>query len=324
MGSSIAACLLVAGHRVAAVTPDPTERRTAKQRLRRHLIEVQEEGKLQAEPSQLLQKFTVSDDYSSLAGCGVVIETIVEELEAKQIAIRAIEEQVAARAIIGSNTSALPITQLQAGAIKPGRILGTHWSLPAPLSPFLEIICGQQTRPAAAQRALALARLWGKDPTFVRKDVRGFIANRIGYAILREAFALVEAGVATPADVDRSLRYTIGTSILFAGPFRYLDLSGLPAYATVMRDLLPDLSCEDEVPEVLEKLIASGACGVSNGRGFYHYTPAQAKRWEAAFQQFRRDVIALSQQYSDDAVEMGRPSVKRHRSDGRRPEKGDE
>jgi 3-hydroxybutyryl-CoA dehydrogenase len=311
MGSSIVACLLAAGHPVVAITPDATERKTARRRLLRHLKDIQEEGQLRGESAQISKRFTVSDDYHTLAGCEIVIETIIEDLAAKQAVIRSIEEHVAQRTLIGSNTSALPITQLQDGTKHPGRILGIHWALPAPFSQFMEIICGSKTRPAAAQRALALAHLWGKEPTLVRQDVRGFIANRIGYAMLREAFALVEAGIATPADVDRALRHTSGTWLPFAGPFRYMDMTGLAAYAAVMRDLLPDLSCDQKVPALLEELVESGARGITNGRGFYRYTPAQAKRWEAAFRDFGRDIIALSREYSEDAVAAGRLPKKR-------------
>ena len=311
MGSSIVACLLAAGHPVVAITPDAAERKSARRRLLRHLREIEEAGQLRGEPSEVIKRFTVTDDYRALAGSEIVIETIIEDLEAKRSVIHSVEEHVARGALIGSNTSALPITQLQEGAKYPGRILGMHWALPAPFSQFMEIICGSKTRPAAAQRALSLARLWGKEPTLVRQDVRGFISNRIGYAMLREAFALVEAGIATPADVDRALRHTMGTWIPFAGPFRYMDLTGLSAYAAVMRDLLPELSCDDKVPPVLEKLTASGARGVANGRGFYNYTPAQAKRWEAAFREFGRDITALGRQYSETEIEAGRLPPKR-------------
>ena len=104
----------------------------------------------------------------------------------------------------------------------------------------MEIICGEHTRPVYAERALALARRWGKEPSLLRRDVRGFITNRVMYAMLREAFHLVESGVASVADVDRSLRNVLGYWITFAGPFRYMDLTGVPAYAAVMKDLFPE------------------------------------------------------------------------------------
>jgi len=112
---------------------------------------------------------------------------------------------------------------------------------------------------------------------------RGFITNRIFYAICREAFHLVEAGYATPADVDRSLRNDLGYWITFAGPFRFMDLTGIPAYAAVMTDLFPDLDCRKEVPALMRKVVESGSQGVRNASGFYEYTPEQASTGKSSF-----------------------------------------
>ena len=157
----------------------------------------------------------------------------------------------------------------------------------------------------------------------MRKDVRGFITNRISYAMFREAFHLVESGVATVADVDRSLRNDVGYWITFAGPFRYMDLMGVPAYKTVMTDLLPELDCTKKVPSLMEKIVNSGAKGVSNRQGFYCYTPNQARRWQELFLKFNYDIRKLAMKYPEDAGD--RPSSKRSKPVGsgaaRRPRK---
>jgi 3-hydroxybutyryl-CoA dehydrogenase len=173
----------------------------------------------------------------------------------------------------------------------------------------MEIICGRQTTTSNAQRALRLARKWGKEPSLLRKDIRGFITNRIMYAMLREAFYLVDSGFASVADVDRSLRNDLGYWITFAGPFRFMDLTGIPAYATVMKELLPELNCATEVPRLMQRVVNSGARGVSNAKGFYRYTPRQAKRWEERFIQFSYQIRELAGQYPEDegsAVKAGR------------------
>src|SRR5581483_4485151 len=185
-------------------------------------------------------------------------------------------------------------------AIHPQRILGLHWAEPANITRFMEVICGPQTSPASAQRAMRLARQWGKEPSLLRRDIRGFITNRIMYAMLREAFYLVENGFATVADVDRSLRNDLGYWITFAGPFRFMDLTGIPAYAAVMKDLLPELNCSTEVPRLMRKVAGSGARGVSNARGFYRYTPQQAKRWEDLFIDFSHEIRELAARYPED------------------------
>jgi 3-hydroxybutyryl-CoA dehydrogenase len=164
----------------------------------------------------------------------------------------------------------------------------------------MEIICGKNTSLANAERAVHFARAWGKEPSLLRKDIRGFITNRIFYAMLREAFNLVDLGFASVADIDRSMRNDLGYWITFAGPFRFMDLTGIPAYAAVMKDLLPDLSCAIEIPRLMQDVVQSGARGVSNAKGFYSYTPAQAKRWEKLFMQFSYRIREVAEEYPED------------------------
>jgi 3-hydroxybutyryl-CoA dehydrogenase len=109
-----------------------------------------------------------------------------------------------------------------------------------------------------------------------------------------------EAGFATPADIDRSLRNDLGYWITFAGPFRMMDLMGLPAFETVMRGLFPDLSRTKRVPQLMERLVKSGARGVARQNGFYQYTPAQSKRWERLFLKFSDEIRSLALKYPED------------------------
>jgi 3-hydroxybutyryl-CoA dehydrogenase len=114
----------------------------------------------------------------------------------------------------------------------------------------------------------------------VRKDVDGFIVNRLGYAMYREAFWLLENGVADVDTIDRSFRNALCVFANIAGPFRWMDLTGVPAYAAVMKRLFPQLSTSTEVPAKMREVVESGGKGISNGRGFYNYTPEEAQRWE--------------------------------------------
>ena len=120
------------------------------------------------------------------------------------------------------------------------------------------------------------------------------------YALLREAFHLVDASYATHADIDRSMRNDLGYWITFAGPFRFMDLTGIPAYAAVNEDLFPDLDCSKEVPDLMRKVVASGARGVQNARGFYNYTPEQAECWERLFLKYSYEIRALALRYPED------------------------
>ncbi len=300
MGTSIIACLLSSGHSVIAVTRDVHKRRGAKDHVRGLLEEMRTEDLLKCDPAELIRNFEITDSYADLADRAVVIESIIENIDTKKQALRKAEEVIAPSTIIGSNTSAIPVTQLQQGALHPERILGIHWAEPAHITRFMEIICGDHTEPAYAQRAVALARRWGKEPTLVSRDVRGFITNRLFYALLREAFFLVENGYATPADVDRSMRNDLGYWITFAGPFRFMDLTGIPAYAAVAKDLLPELDCSKELPALLKHVAESGARGVANAKGFYEYTPEQAERWETLFLQYTYDIRKLALKYPED------------------------
>ena len=300
MGTSIAACLLAAGHRLSCVESDPAKLRSARKRLAKALSEASEKDLISDSVTTLMNRVTISSAFPSLTQAEVVIESTVEDVAIKRQVIGDIEAVVSSKTLVGSNTSAIPVTELQKHAKHPERVLGLHWGEPAYITRFMEIICGQHTSLANAKRAMRWARSWGKEPSLLRRDIRGFITNRIMYAMLREAFYLVESGYATVADVDRSLRNDYGYWITFAGPFRFMDLTGIPAYAAVMKDLLPDLSCDGRVPRLMQQVVRSGAYGLSNAKGFYRYTPAQAKRWEKLFIQFSYEIRKLAERYPED------------------------
>ena len=314
MGTSIAACLLGAGHRVVCIEIDPEKRRTAPKRLLRLLNEAHARGLLVQSGTALIERATISVEVSELSHAQIVVESTVESVSVKRQVLAQIESAVKRHTLIGTNTSAIPVTDLQRGAQHPDRILGLHWAEPANVTRFMEVICGKETSPASAARAMRFARQWGKEPSLLRKDIRGFITNRIMYAMLREAFYLVEKGYATVADVDRSLRNDLGAWITFAGPFRFMDLTGIPPYATVMKDLLPDLDRSTAVPRLMKKVVTSGARGVSNARGFYRYTAAQAKHWEELFMKFSHEIRDVATRYPENVGDAA--AVKRVRKKG--------
>jgi 3-hydroxybutyryl-CoA dehydrogenase len=315
MGKNIVACLLSSGATVTGLDVDPTARRGTRPQVLAMLREMRREGLLKADPLKVVDRLTVTTDFAHFANCEVMIESITEDFSAKKETFKKIENVVSADCLISSNTSAIPISKLQKGCRHPERVIGMHWAEPSHVTRFMEIICGDRTSVESAERAVEMARRWGKEPALVRKDVRGFVANRISYAMFREAFHLVESGVATVEDVDRSLRNDVGFWITFAGPFRYMDLMGVPAYKLVMKDLLPDLDCSKDVPELIRKVVDSGGKGVSTRRGFYRYTPRQAKRWQELFLKFNYDIRKLAMKYPVDAGD--RPAPVRSKRRGR-------
>jgi len=298
MGSSIATCILAAGHTVTSLVKTLDQAEEARQRILGYLEELEEEGMLlSGNPKEVLERLTVTDDVALLKDHEVVIESIIESVEEKRSVYRRLETVLSPTAIIGSNTSAIPVTVLQEGLQHPERVLGIHWAEPAHITRFMEVICGDQSELRFAETIVSLAGSWGKEPSLLRKDIRGFITNRIMYAMLREAFHLVEKGYATVEDVDRSLRNDLGYWITFAGPFRFMDLTGIPAYRTVMKDLFPDLDNSTTTPALMEKLVADGALGVSNAQGFYPYTSESAEHWEKTFIEFSYDIRKLAEKY---------------------------
>ncbi len=297
MGSSIATCILAAGHPVTALTNNIQQKEEAVKRIGEYLLQLQEEGILKEDPAVVLQRLHITDDCSSFKDHTVVIESIIESIDEKKKVYRQLEAVLAPDAIIGSNTSAIPVTLLQAGLQHPERMLGIHWAEPAHITRFMEVICGDKSDIALAEKVVRLAGSWGKEPSLLRKDIRGFITNRIMYAMLREAFHLVENGYATIEDVDRSLRNDLGYWITFAGPFRFMDLTGIPAYLAVMKDLLPELSNNTAIPSTIEKLVQDGAKGVANAKGFYPYTEATAQQWEKLFTDFSFEIRKLAGKY---------------------------
>jgi 3-hydroxybutyryl-CoA dehydrogenase len=303
MGSSIATCILAAGHPVTSLVRNIGKAGEATPRIAGFLEQLREEGLLQEEPAAVLARLTITDEMDALAGHKVVIESVTENLEEKQKLFGDLETVLASDAIIGSNTSAIPVSILQDGLKHPERLFGIHWAEPAHITRFMEIICGARSDQALAQKIVTLAEGWGKEPSLLKKDIRGFITNRIMYAMLREAFYLVENGYATVEDVDRSVRNDMGYWITFAGLFRFLDLTGIPAYLTVMKDLFPELDDSSRVPPMMEKLVASGARGVANARGFYPYTEQTAAEWEKLFVDFTYDIRKLAEKYPIDGGE---------------------
>ena len=309
MGSSIAADLLVNGQAVIALSPVPgSERQSAPQRVEHHLQQCYAQGITRQEASTYQPNITYSQDYRDLKDCDLVIESVVEQSDIKQAVFEKISAVVKDDTIITTNTSAIPINELQRYVVRPERFFGMHWAEPAFTSRFLEIVCGDQSSMELGEALHRMASAWGKEPTLVRKDIRGFITNRLMYALYREAFYLVENGYATKEDVDRACKTDGGTWMAFCGPFRYMDLTGFQAYYHVMKDLFPTLDTRQDIPEWIEELGQSGANGISTGKGFYEYTEQEAKDWEQAFEKFSFAIHRLTAQHAAPGKDLDSPT----------------
>ena len=297
MGSSIATTFLLAGHRVVAIAPLAEDLSRAPGHIRQHLVHCQKSDLLSQPINHYLSQLTITEDYSQLTDCRLVLECVVEELAVKAEVYRKIAAAVSPDAIVASNTSALPISVLQQHIPHPERFMGIHWGEPAYMSRFLEVTCGEQTAIHRAEWTCALASYWGKEPTLLRKDIRGFVTNRLMYAVYREALTLVEAGEATLEDADKAFRYDAGSWITLMGLFRRMDFEGLSDYPTIFNNLFPKLSNRDDVPPLMQALIDRRAKGTQNAQGLYAYTEEEAQRWDEAFSAFNLDIYTLAQAY---------------------------
>jgi len=302
MGCSIATCLLMAGHPVVAIAPIESDMQHAEKRVHEHLAKSLKEGLTSNAPELIMKNLSISMDYSLLAPCVLVIECTLEDLAVKKTVFEKVEAVIAPDAMLTSNTSAIPISILQKQTKHPERFFGLHWAEPSHTTRFLEVICGELSDVTRGEKLHALSQGWGKEPTLVRKDIRGFITNRLMYAMYREAFFLVENGYATVEDVDRACRNNAGYWMTLVGVFRWMDLTGVQAYHAVMKDLFPTLNNSTEVPKLIDDIVKAGGRGVSNAHGFHSYTPEEAKLWEETFKEFSYDIRKLALKYPADVV----------------------
>lgn len=297
MGTSIATTFLLAGHQVIAIAPISEDMHHASAHIREQLLHCESSNLLSQPIEHYLTHLKISEDYSLLKDCQLVLECVIEKLPIKAEVYHKIANVVSENAVVASNTSAIPISLLQKHIPKPERFLGIHWGEPAYLSRFLEIICGEQTTLQHAEWAKKLAPYWGKEPTLLRKDIRGFVTNRLMYSVYREALTLIEEGETTLEDADKAFRYDAGSWFTLMGLFRRMDYNGLKDYPTIFHNLFPRLSNREDVPPIMQKLINEKARGTQNAKGLYPYTKEEARLWDEAFASFNRDIYHLAKEY---------------------------
>lgn len=203
----------------------------------------------------------------------LAVECVPENLPAKQPVFAELARRCPREALITSNSSSLPISAIAEGQPTADRMLGWHFFLPANVVPLVEVIRGPQTAEKNVERLLAWSLQCRLVPIRVEKDVPGFVANRLQHAMAREAYALVEAGVATAADIDRAVRFGFGFRYLAAGPFLQRDHGGLDVHAAAIAATFPTLASQPEVPRLVTDLVAAGKLGLATGEGFYRWTP---------------------------------------------------
>jgi 5-formyl-3-hydroxy-2-methylpyridine 4-carboxylate dehydrogenase len=279
MGPGIAATLARAGMKVTAFDADPAKRAKAGDGFAAATAVLS----ALAVPDQSTGEIAVRENLpDAVAGADLVIETVPENLELKIQVFREIEAQVADDCMLASDTSGIPITQIQAGTRIPGRVVGMHWSNPPHIIPMIEVIAGEQTTSGVVTSLAELIRRIGHLPIIIRKDVAGFVENRVLYAVMRECLDLVEQGVIEPQDLDACVSWGIGYKLAVVGPMALLDMAGLDIYAAVAGYLNKELSARADVAAYVTERTAKRKLGIKTGGGIYSYTPAQIQELQSA------------------------------------------
>src|SRR4029077_8260431 len=207
-----------------------------------------------------------------------VVEAVREDLAVKQALLAEIESYVNDSTILASNYSSFPVSQSGSRLKRPQRALVTHWFNPPHIVPTVEIVPSPCTSEAVTQTALALHRKIGKLAIVIRRELAGFLVNRVQVAVMREVWDLLAKGVASAEDIDTAIRGSMGFRLAALGPLRIHDFGGLDIQAAVYRNLCPEICSGTELPEVVGQTVAAGHFGVKTGQGFYSYPDGQVDR----------------------------------------------
>jgi 3-hydroxybutyryl-CoA dehydrogenase len=279
MGSSMAQIFAAHGRAVAVydISADSIERG-------RELIDINQragirEGKIgEAASRELVGRISFSGSPGVFASADFVVECIVENMDAKKGFWAEISETAKPDAALTSNTSGLSINGIAAAVKGPERFAGMHWVNPPHLIPLVEVIAGDSTAAETMDTVYEVALSVGRRPVRVRKDAKGFVLNRLQFAILREAMHIVESGIADMEDVDSVMKHGLGLRYACLGPFETADLGGLDTFYRIADYLFGDLADTKSVPELLAAPYRAGEYGTKSGKGFYDYSGGRAER----------------------------------------------
>jgi 3-hydroxybutyryl-CoA dehydrogenase len=202
----------------------------------------------------------------------LVIETVVEEVEAKRAVYKAVEAAYPPETVIGTNTSGLPLETLAAKLAHPERFVGVHWFHPAEVFPMVEVVAGPTTPLAVVERVAAALARTGKEPIVLTRPVVGYVINRLQHTILHEAYHMIAAGIAGADTIDKVARSLLGPRMCVTGLVEQKDIGGLTVHALAQRSIVPTLNHTGTPNPMLQALVARGDTGLDAGRGFYDWT----------------------------------------------------
>jgi 3-hydroxybutyryl-CoA dehydrogenase len=306
MGAGIAQVAAMAGHAVVLYDSNSQAIERAQKSLSAILQKLESKGKI-ASGAEVLSRFSFADQLQQLAGCGLVIEAIIENLEIKKAVFAQLEQVVGTDCILASNTSSLSITSIAAACKQPERVLGLHFFNPAPLMALVEVIPALQTAAALVPAAVTLMRAWGKTPV-VAKDTPGFIVNRVARPFYGEAIRILEEGIADIATIDWAMTELGGFKM---GPFTLMDYIGHDVNYVVTETVFHSFFFDPRYkPSFSQKrLLEAGWLGRKSGKGFYDYAenalqPA-ADRNEETGRKIVERIVAMLINEAVDALHLG-------------------
>lgn len=271
MGHGIAQVFACAGHEVTITDAVADVLASVPERVRANLGRMGEE----TAPADRIVLCEELDE--TVERADFVFEAAVEDLAVKRDLFARMSEAVAGETVLASNTSVISIGEIGAGARDPGRVVGTHWWNPPYLIPLVEVVQAEATRPEAVAGTIELLERAGKSPVHVRRDIPGFVGNRLQHALWREAFALVDAGVCDAETVDRVVKQSFGLRLPVLGPTENADLVGLDLTLAIHDYLLPHLDRSPAPARILREHVAEGRLGMKTGRGFREWPADEAQ-----------------------------------------------
>ncbi len=270
MGHGIAQVFAVAGARVRVFDPS-TE---ALQNLRPRIESNLEALGLPTDAVELVEP--VSSVAAAAGGAEMVVEAAPEDITLKRSIFEELADFADGDAILATNTSVISIGEIAAGQPAANRIVGTHWWNPPHLVPLVEVIEHGGVDPWVVQRAITLLGAAGKTAVHVRRDIPGFVGNRLQHAMWREALALLDAGVCEPEELDTVVRSGFGARLAAIGPIENADLVGLDLTEAIHAYLLPHLDNSGEPAAGLRERVGRGELGARSGRGYLDWADGDA------------------------------------------------
>ncbi len=287
MGHGIAQVFALAGHDITITDAHKPTLDSALSRISTNLRDLGDDEKAVSRVKP------VADLAACVRDADYVVEAILEDMPLKQKTFAEIEQHVRPNTILASNTSVMPITEIMQGLKHRERALGTHWWNPPFLVPLVEVIGTQWTSQAAIDFTMKLHADAGKQPAHVKKDVPGFIGNRLQHALWREAVSLVERGICDAETVDKVIKAAFGRRLAVLGPLENADLVGTDLTLAIHKTVLPDIDHRPGPSPYLERLVAEGKLGFKSGEGF--------RKWSADEQAALRSKVLQHLKKARDA-----------------------